>query len=227
MEERCYRNEYKHIISQAARASLSARLTRILEMDENSKGKPYVIRSLYFDSLYDEALKEKIDGAPSREKFRIRYYNQDLSFIRLEKKVKEGTKGYKLSARLTRDEAESIIKGDFEFLKDKEDRLLLDFYVKSRTKFLKPKSVIIYEREAYTFKPGNVRVTLDCNIRTSRDVTDFFSSDLPLMEDGECKCVLEVKFDNFLPELIRDLVQVNETMSTSNSKYMTGRLMWG
>lgn len=227
MEDKCYRNEFKHIISQSAKASLSSRLSRILEMDENSKGKPYIIKSLYFDSLYDEALKGKIDGAPSREKFRIRYYNDDKGFIRLEKKVKEGSKGYKLSARLTFEEAQSIIKGRFEFLRDKDDPLLLDFYVKARTKFLKPKSIVIYEREAYTFRPGNVRVTLDYNIRTSRDVNDFFSEDMPLIEDGEGKCVLEVKFDNFLPELIRDLVQVNETMSTSNSKYMTGRLMWG
>lgn len=225
MEERCYRNEYKHLISQKSKCVLSARLKRILKMDENSHGKPYSVKSLYFDTPYDDALMEKIDGDARREKFRIRCYNDDYSFIRLEKKVKELSKGYKLCARLTEEETRRIIAGECSFLKDREDPLLKEFYIKSRTMLLEPKVIIVYQREAYTYRPGNVRVTLDDDIRCSVVSTDFFNSDLPLIPEGAEKVVLEVKFDKFLPDLVRDIVQVNETMSTSNSKYVSGRLM--
>ena len=223
MEERCYRNEYKHIISQQSKCTLSSRLKRILPMDENSGGKSYLVKSLYFDTIYDNALREKLNGDPFREKFRIRCYNNNYSFLRLEKKVKEFSKGYKLSARVTVEEARKIIEGDIEFLKDNEEPLLREFYIKSTTSMLEPKVIIEYEREAYTYRPGNTRVTLDFNLRSSIDSIDFFNNEAPLINEGTNKCILEVKFDKFLPDIIRDLVQVNETTSSSCSKYLLGR----
>ncbi|MFZ7134590.1 MAG: hypothetical protein ACOWWR_19765 [Eubacteriales bacterium] len=63
LEEKCYRNKYKHNVSQSAKKALSARLNKVLPMD-NSYGKSYIIKSLYFDTLYDGALIEKLISAP-------------------------------------------------------------------------------------------------------------------------------------------------------------------
>ncbi|MBF7096626.1 polyphosphate polymerase domain-containing protein [Alkalibacter sp. M17DMB] len=225
MEERQYRNEKKHIISQVAKAMLSSRLSRILKKDEHASGDTYLVKSLYFDTVYDEALNEKLSGDPTREKFRIRFYNNDIKFLRLEKKVKFYNKGYKLSAKLEEDEAEKIIRGDLEFLKYSNEDLLREFYIKNRIKLIKPKVVIAYEREAYIFRPGNTRVTLDFNIKSSMMPDDFFCEDKVLMTTEINKCVLEVKFDQYIPDIIRDLVQIEETTTTANSKYVSGRAL--
>ncbi|WP_193708321.1 polyphosphate polymerase domain-containing protein [Alkalibaculum sporogenes] len=225
MEDLCYRNEYKHSISQASKAALSSRLGKVLPRDENCNGKTYLVKSLYFDNIYNEILYEKLDGVPYREKFRIRCYNNDYSYIRLEKKVKEHKKGYKLSTLLTRQEANKIILGDINFLKNSSESIRREFYFKSKLKVLKPKILIGYERDAYTYLPGNTRVTLDSNIRSSiQEGFDFFQ-DSTLLEIEHKKFILEVKFDRFIPSIIRDLVQVNETSSASNSKYAAGRLI--
>jgi len=224
LEEKYYRNEYKHSISQETRITLHSRLKKFLPMDVHSQGKSYLIKNLYFDTLYDDALNEKLNGDPYREKFRIRCYNNDYNYIRLEKKVKEIRKGYKLSTKLAKKDIQKILLGDIEFLKDKDDSLQKEFYVKMKTKVLLPKIIIQYQREAYTFRPGNTRITLDYNIRCSINPTDFFNDTLSYLEIEPHKCVLEVKFDHFLPEIIRDLIQVNETTSTANSKYASGRL---
>ncbi|MFZ7134589.1 MAG: VTC domain-containing protein [Eubacteriales bacterium] len=115
-------------------------------------------------------------------KFRIRTYNDDYQVIKLEKKVKELRKGYKLSTRLTKAETEKIILGDIQFLKDKEDALLREFYIKYKTNPLQPKTIIIYEREAYKFSPGNTRITLDFNNRTNINSVDFFNQNQSYFE---------------------------------------------
>lgn len=126
---------------------------------------------------------------------------------------------------LTREETEMIISGDIEFLKNSKEPLRREFYIKSKLKVLRPKVIIEYERDAFTYTPGNTRVTLDYNIRSSvQDGFDFFKESA-LLEIEQEKCILEVKFDRFIPAIIRDLVQVNETSSTSNSKYAAGRLV--
>lgn len=225
LEERHYRNELKHIISPAAKAALSNRLGAMLKKDEHSLGDTYTVKSLYFDTVYDEALNEKLSGDPVREKFRIRYYNEDTKFLRLEKKVKVYNKGYKLSSRLDRRQAEMIINGDTQFLKYLEDDLLKEFYIKSRMKLIKPKVIIAYEREAFTYRPGNTRVTLDFNIKGSLTPTDFFNKKKTFLTPEENKCILEVKFDQYIPELIKDLVQIEETSTVANSKYVSGRML--
>ncbi len=84
-----FRHERKHYITPADHAALCQRLAPVMERDPHAgPDGTYTVHSLYFDDWRDTALREKIDGLPRREKFRIRYYNGDLSFIRLEKKSK-------------------------------------------------------------------------------------------------------------------------------------------
>lgn len=225
MEEKYYRHEYKHEISEISKQILMRRLRKMLPHDEHVIGTDYHISSLYFDDLDDDSFYDNEDGHPLREKFRIRYYNHDTEFIRLEKKVKEFNAGYKLSTRLSRKEADQIIRGDVAFLKQSNDELKQDFYINSRIKVMKPKIIVSYDREAFAYKLGNTRVTLDYNMKASNRVHDFLNPEIVMHRDMDSACVLEVKYDNYLPGWIRDLVQIAETTSCGHSKYVISRLM--
>jgi hypothetical protein len=177
----------------------------------------YHIRSLYFDTPEDKALFEKMEGLPLKEKFRFRFYNHDHGFIRLEKKVKHYNKTAKLNVSLTKEEVQDILDGSISFLKDADQALLREFYLKLRTERLEPKVIVDYMREAYHYPAGNVRITIDSDIRTSISSTDLFDAGLPnatAMDSG--RCIIEVKYDGFLPEFIQDIVQLNNCTSTEN-----------
>ncbi|NLV17620.1 MAG: polyphosphate polymerase domain-containing protein [Syntrophomonadaceae bacterium] len=219
-----YRYELKHVISEGDALITGRRLSGILPRDQSagSDGQ-YHIRSLYFDTPEDRALYDKIDGIPIKEKFRIRFYNHDPDFIRLEKKIKHFNHGFKEKARLQKEEVQWILHGDTSFLANSEQALLRHFYVKLRTERLAPKTVVDYRREAYYFPPGNVRVTIDRDIRASVTSLDIFDNDLPSVPVLDGRCVLEVKYDEFLPDFIQDLIQLNKCTSAALSKYAACR----
>jgi len=181
----------------------------------------YRIRSIYFDNIYDKALREKVDGIALREKFRIRYYNDDLSLITLEKKTKVNNLCKKFDARITEDECRRILAGDLAFMKDHPSGLVQELYAKMRYQMMRPRVLVSYVREPYIYDAGNVRVTFDSQIRTSlyhqelltKQVRDISATDSP--ED----MILEVKFDAFLPRVIQDLVQVPRIRQQAFSKY--------
>lgn len=221
-----YRNELKHIVTQADALVIRSRLSCLLPVDRNAgqDGK-YHIRSLYFDTPEDKALMEKIDGLPIKEKFRLRFYNHDHSFIRLEKKIKHYNKGAKLKAVVTKEAVQKILSRDFDFLREAEQALLREFYLKLKTERLLPKTVVDYLREAYLYPAGNVRITIDSEVRASISSTDLFNPDLstaPALDRDYC--ILEVKFDGFLPEFIQDIIQLNKCTTTAVSKYAACRV---
>lgn len=220
-----YRDEMKFLISRADALVLRSRLSCILSSDPNAgpDGR-YRVRSLYFDTPEDKALLDKMDGAPLKEKYRIRFYNGDDAFIWLEKKVKHYGKGAKVRVRITKQDVLRILTGDTRFLRESGEPLFRDFYVRLLTERLLPRIVVDYTREAYFHPAGNVRVTLDADIRTSVGRPDPFDPHnimVPVFEDN--KYVLEVKFDRWLPEFVEDLIQVGKTMPTSVSKYAACR----
>ena len=221
-----YRHELKHVITMADALVIRSRLSCVLRTDKSAgpDGR-YHIRSLYFDTPEDKALFEKMEGLPIKEKFRIRFYNHNHSFIRLEKKVKHYSQTAKLGATLTKSEVLDILGGRITFLKNSDQPLLREFYLQLRTERLEPKTIVDYMREAYHYPAGNVRVTIDSNIRTSISSTDLFDAGLPnatALSFG--LCILEVKYDGFLPEFIQDIVQLNNCTSTAFSKYAACRL---
>ncbi len=222
-----YRNELKYLISPESRIILSRQLERILKRDHHVEGKGYTIKSLYFDNIDDQSMQDNLMGAPLREKFRIRFYNDDDEYIRLEKKVKHLNKGFKISSAISREETESILRGDCDFLKSTKEELLKEFYVKLRSEHLKPKLIATYFREPFLYRPGNVRVTLDYDLRYSRDVEKFLERDTCYLHEASSKCLLEIKYDEFLPDLIGMILKVHCPLRTANSKYVTGRMITG
>ena len=214
------RHEWKHQINPQEDLVLSQRLGKLFPRDANAgPDGAYQVTSLYFDTPYDSALREKLDGVNRREKFRLRYYGTDLSFLRLEKKYKVNGLCGKRSARLTREQAERLLDGDARFLLDTGDALLLELYSKIQGQGLRPKTIVRYDREAFLYAPGNVRITLDRDIRTGLGSVDFLNPGVFCVRAAGPGTVLEVKYDAFLPEIVRMAVQVSGRQAAACSKY--------
>ncbi len=219
-EERLkFRHEYKHRVNLSDIVQLRTRLGAVMQRDDFAGADgTYIVKSLYFDNYMDKALSEKIDSIGKREKFRIRYYNTDTSFIRLEKKSKINGLCNKQSARLTAAECQQIINGDLDFLLDSDHNLKREFYAKMKYQLLRPKCIVAYTRESFVYAPGNVRVTIDTNLGGSYDVQNFLNPELKFVQ-GYHSSVVEVKWDEYFPQMIRDMVQMKNRNSAAFSKY--------
>ena len=219
-----FRHEWKHVLNYADLLTLRHRLGAVMERDPHAIDGKYHIRSLYFDNPDDKALREKIDGVNIREKFRIRLYNRDTSLIKLEKKSKRNGLGTKYSASLTEEEAQKIVDGDLDWMMASDQALVQELYCKMRYQRLEPKTIVDYTREPFIFRPGNVRVTLDYDIRTGRERTDFLDPEVVTIPAGDAPILVEVKWDEFLPTIIRDAVTLPNRRVGSFSKYAQCRV---
>ena len=219
-----YRHELKHEITTADMITIRQRLRVVARADTHAVDGKYMIRSLYFDTPTDKALIEKQAGVSRKQKFRIRYYNGDKSVIHLEKKCKVGGLGTKISANLTQEQAQSIVDGNIAWMEHSEDELIKELYSRMVSEQLKPRTIVDYTREPFIYAPGNVRVTLDYNIRTGMMNTDFLNTECVTIPAAQGVCVLEVKWDAFLPEIIRDAVQLPHARTGAFSKYEACRL---
>lgn len=218
-----FRHEWKHEISYSDLLTLRQRLRVVARPDPHAVNGRYEIRSLYFDTPSDKALREKLSGVSRREKFRIRYYNGDTSVIHLEKKSKLGGLGNKQSAVISAPEAEAILHGELDWMMDSGRPLVRELYSKMRTQLLRPRTIVDYTREPYVYPPGNVRVTMDHGIRTGLDCTAFLEPCVTVPA-GEAPIILEVKWDTFLPEIIRDAIQLEGRRASAFSKYAQCRI---
>lgn len=219
-----YRHEWKHEINVSDLITIRQRLRAVAKPDPHAVGGTYFIRSLYFDNPADKALREKLDGVNRREKFRIRYYNNDPSLIHLEKKSKWNGLGSKHSADLTAEEAQAIVDGRLDWMMDSARPLVQELYCKMQSQGLRPKTIVDYTREPFVFAPGNVRVTLDYDLRTGLGCTEFLSPACVTVPAGNAPIILEVKWDEFLPSIIRDAVQLDNRRSSAYSKYAACRI---
>lgn len=219
------RHEWKHLISPSDKAQLTARLSTFCSPDPHYGAESYHIRSLYFDNVYDKALMERLNGMECREKFRIRYYNFDDRYIVLEKKSKYNQLCGKKSCRITRQEVEALLSGDTKWLLQKDAPLCHELYAKMRSQLLKPKVIVDYTRRAFVYSAGNTRVTIDDNVRTGLAGLDFFDPNLPTIPaDITRPIILEIKYDQYLPDNIRRAIQLDSRRTSNFSKYAACRL---
>jgi len=217
------RHELKHSIRNGEDVILTSRLKKLFRHDENAGSHGiYRVNSLYFDTPTDLALRQKLDGVNRREKFRLRYYGDDLRFIRLEKKYKINGLCGKRSTRITQEQVKKLLSGEIDFLLS-GDTLMQELYSKMKGQRLAPKTIVTYDREAFLFAPGNVRITLDRNVRTGLASLDFLNPQLHHVPVSDGLTVLEVKYDEFLPEIVKMAVQVPNTQASAYSKYAVCR----
>lgn len=219
------RHELKHQINTSDCAILRTRLRAVTRLDENAgEDGGYIVRSLYFDNYSDKAVVEKLSGQSRREKFRLRYYNNDTSFIKLERKSKANRLTYKEDSAITAEQCAVLLAGDYECLRNPNAPLLMELYTKIHYQNLRPHSIVEYHREAYIYRAGNVRITFDSNIRTSNSVIGFLKPGHPSIPAAGMS-IMEIKYDGFLPDIIRDILQIGWRSQTEFSKYVAGRLV--
>lgn len=219
------RHEYKFQIDEKDIVLLKSRIGAVMRKDAHvSEQGFYHIRSIYFDDYADTCYYQNEAGTDPRAKYRIRIYNADDKRIRLEKKVKQNGKTRKYAVPLSREQAETLIRG--ETLPMDHDsfegypELLQRFLILMQTRRMQPKVMVVYDRIPYVDPRGNVRVTFDRNIAASTDFRHFFEKDLikePLLPPG--KHLLEVKYDEFLPMHIKARLDIGHLRQTTFSKY--------
>lgn len=226
-----FRNEWKHSMDQTDYIIIRSRLAGIAEDSMYAGlGGMYRVRSLAFAEQGDAKRPELLASIGKKESFRIRYYNENLDYIRLEKKTRVGGKSNKQSAPLTEQECRSILSGDVDWMADSEEPLLEEFYQKMKSGKIAAQSVADYQREAFVYRPCNVRITMDSRLHTGilpqsfLDLNEMGGSDSERTSSAEMRkeaVLMEVKYDCFLPEVIRAAIRIKSQRSSSFSRYET------
>ena len=216
-----FRHEQKYLISLKDKTLIRQRLKEFMQLDKHVQKESYTIRSLYFDDYWNSSYEDKQAGVLIRKKYRIRIYNFSADVIKLERKRKHGAYIYKESASLTQEEFYKILDGDYGFLLKSPYPLCREFYVECMTNQMRPRTIVDYEREPWILDTGTVRVTFDENVRAAVGSFDIFDASLPTLEVLEPeKLVLEVKYTEFYPEIIKQIVPTDATEYTAVSKYV-------
>lgn len=215
------RHEYKYICSKQQLALIGNNLKGLMDYDENvGEDKQYVIRSLYFDDYRDSCLYDNINGNDPREKFRVRVYNRDTSYIRLELKKKEKGKTKKDFCRIDEGICKRMMLGMPLEMGAVDSDVYRKFCLWQNTRLLRPKVIVEYDRVPYIYRDGNVRVTFDTNIRSGQQTAAFLDNSIatrPVMPLNQH--ILEVKFDELLPDFIYSAMQIEGLRQTTYSKY--------
>lgn len=225
-----YRNEWKYICSEFQLKMIEHLLSPLMQKDAHaSQDGSYTIRSIYFDDIYDSFVEENESGVDRRFKIRIRIYDGSLQLIRCEVKYKEYGMTKKESCMISKECCEKMIRNEhLTWEEAQEHKVLSLIYLWQKTRLLKARAIVEYDRRVFISAAGNVRITFDRNIRCSKNVERFFEKNIyavPILEPGEH--VLEVKFDEFLPDVISNVLQRCELMQTSFSKYYLSRVKLG
>ena len=216
-----YRHELKYSIGYADFLALRSRLSLVMKSDPHTDDSGrYAIHSIYFDNCDDKALREKVNGISRREKFRIRYYNDDTHSLTLEKKIKHHGLCMKCAEHISYDDCRRMLSGDLSGIEG-SGALLKELLSKMQTQLLRPRTVVRYSRVPFIYTPGNVRVTFDCALCTGLSA-DAFLDDAALAlcsSPQQGGIILEVKYDEFLPDVIRTAVQPYCSRLQAFSKY--------
>ena len=215
-----FRNELKYICSEGELIQLQSRIQMLCDADAHAGPEGiYNIRSIYFDDLQNRYFFENENGTDPREKFRIRTYNASDSRITLECKKKERSMTHKDSCQLSKEQYQKILDGSLS-ASDVNSTLLEKFYLIQEQRHLQPNVIVAYERTPFVYTFGNVRITFDRNIGSSTDISAFFDPYLPvrpILPLG--KNILEVKYDELLPNFLYDAMSLGSLRQTTFSKY--------
>lgn len=219
--ENGYRHEFKYLCSYGELMLLQVRLKNVVLPDAHAgEDGEYNIRSLYFDDYYDTCMRENEAGTDPREKFRIRIYDHSSERITLELKQKMRGMTRKLSCPLTEEQCRTLMRGEIPDLQEDTPALLHKLCLLMRTRLMRPKVIVEYERVPYVYPQGNVRITMDKNICASNRTDLFLNDQIPLRPIlGTGQHVLEVKYDEYLPDHIYRTAQLENLRTTAFSKY--------
>lgn len=220
-----YRHELKYIISSAQVPLLQNRILSIMQLDPHvGTDGSYNIRSLYFDDYHNRCFYENLNGTDPREKYRIRIYNHSSERITLECKRKERGMTHKSTCPLTVEQAQCLVAGTPPWDLANSPSLLRKMMLEMRTQLLRPAVIVEYERIPYIYQNGNVRVTFDMNVSSSSSIDAFLGEETsrrPIMPPGQH--LMEVKFDEYLPDFIYKNLNLGHLQQSNYSKYFLCR----
>lgn len=218
------REEKKFLISVDEAIRISHRLEQVMKGDPHNGTHGYIIRSLYFDTIYDGDYFEKVDGVEVRRKIRLRCYDPNGEFAMLEMKQKQGANQLKRSLRLTREDAIQMTRGNYSPLLKYQEPFAAECYGIMNCRCYRPKTIVQYNRKAFIAKENKIRITFDSNIVSTESSFDLFDPELnmnPVLDKYDV--VLEVKFNGFLLDYIRRLINSVNRSELSVSKYVLAR----
>ncbi len=220
------RKEIKYLISLEKYLRIKPKLLSFLTYDPHSSDEGYVVRSLYFDTYENRDMYDTLYGLEKKHKIRLRIYSIHDSMVKLEWKRKIGTDSHKITFLITRNEAESMIKGYYDFIRERVEPEAILLYRILVKEVYQPRIVVEYKRIAYEYPVSNIRICFDFNIKTSITPFNFFNDNcglIPIISSDQG--VLEVKYDDFLPKLIKESISPIDELSQSNSKYVIARML--
>lgn len=216
-----FRHEFKYLCTGAQIADLENRISALIPRDAHLNGRSfYGIRSAYFDDFQNSCYYQNEDGVDPRYKYRIRIYDGEDSVIKLERKKKVRGMTAKDSCSLTREMADSLLAGEIPKCKEDMPFLLKYFIGEMNAVYMQPKIIVDYIRTPYVYKNGNVRITFDREISSAKVEDGFFGKEIakrPVMPLGQA--LLEVKFDEYLPDFIYHALNVADLQRVTFSKY--------
>lgn len=219
-----YRVENKYLCTDYEMAILKQRVEQLLPTDRNQKGECYSIRSVYFDTYGDECFYGNAEGVDRRNKYRIRIYDNSARKIHFEIKQKQNGYIRKESFELQQEECEKLLEGKTLDVTVQNDSVRNRVMLQQQLKMLRPVLIVDYERSAYICSIGNVRITFDRNIAASTSVRDFFEKKIPMIPVLQPHVhLLEVKYDEVLPDYIAQALNLGNLQQISFSKYYLGR----
>jgi len=219
------RKEIKYIVPICDFLKMKPQLLQLMKADTNGEDGHYTVRSLYFDSIYDHDLYDNINGMLEKRKVRLRTYDPNLDRVRLEWKCKEGSDGRKFSFWITKAEAQEMMEGNFTFLEKNDDLIRRNLHKRLMQGCYIPKTVVEYQREAYSYPVSDTRITFDRTMRVAQGGFGFFENELcgiPLFD--ESVGIFEIKYNDFLPYPIRQLTSTIDRCAVANSKYTQARM---
>lgn len=222
-----YRSERKYLISFPDAARLKTWLTAFLCSDEHGEQGTYRVKSLYYDTPDGRDFREKLDGLEKRQKLRLRIYDENQPVAKLELKSKNGDLQHKTSLEVSRTDAEILAKGVYTPLFSYGGEDAMKFYTILSLHRYRPAVVIEYDRTAFSYREFDVRLTFDSHIRSSETNLNLYERQLPWNPVFRDAVILEVKFNDVLPNFIRKLLQPCHLTAISFSKYCSGRPVIG
>ncbi len=218
------RREIKYKLTVIQYYQLADAFSKLLHQDTHNGENGYMIRSLYYDTLNDNDFFEKEYGTDPRRKIRFRCYDANAQFASLEMKQKQGVQQRKRSIKISRQDVQSCIEGDYTSLLSYNSDFAAECFGLMSRQFYRPKAIIEYTRKAYVAKENNIRITFDQNVNCSGSVKDFFSECLPLKPAFDpFTVIMEVKYDGFLLSYIKDLIENANASPIAAGKYSAGR----
>lgn len=218
MSESVYRHEVKYETDPDKAWSIRQNIAPLLQIDSNAAITGYyVVKSLYFETPYNSDYTDKELGVQFRQKVRLRSYAGN-DVYKLEIKSKNGDVATKYSVSLTRRQAEMVVNGNYNCILEIGSANRMYIYHQLITNVYRPLMVVSYTRYPFTNPAGNFRVTFDENIRYSVNYESLFQ-EIPMTGLTTDKTIIEIKYDDFVPDWITDYLVGNGINAGENSKY--------